>query len=306
VVAPPIIRKAFGYPSVLVGGIATLSFTISNPNASTNLTGIAFSDPLPLGLVVANPSGAADACGGSIAAIAGSGTIQLTGGSIAASSSCTVSVNVQGVSEGVINNLTSQVSSNEGGLGNTAAATIVVGGAYQVRYMSNLNAGDSFVNLTNTGFNGGTDPAGDICANVYVFAADQQLIACCSCPLSPDHLKTLSGQNDLVGNNLTPGMVDGISVALLATANPSGNAASCNPATVTASQLTVGLAAYGTTLHAFSGGSYVVTETMFSPVTLSASELLKLTAFCGFIEANGSGHGICGSCKEGAAGAIRQ
>jgi hypothetical protein len=39
---------------------------------------------------------------------------------------------------------------------------------------------------------------------------------------------------------------------------------------------------------------------------LSASELLKLTSFCNFIQANGSGFGICKSCRFGALGGQQQ
>lgn len=307
VVLPPVISKAFGTAvSVPVGASAALTITVENPNASTNLSEIAFTDPLPSGLVVANPNGVTGSCGGTVTALPGSGIITLSGGTLSSAASCTFSVAVLGVSEGVKNNLTSQVNSKEGGLGNTAAATLVVGDSYQVRYISNLNAGDSFVDLTDTGFNGGVDPAGDICANVYVFAADQQLVACCSCPLTPNHLKTLSGQSDLIHNALTPGVASAVTVGLLVTANPNGNATACNAASVTASQLTVGLRAYGTALHALPGGSYGVGETVFSPAGLSASELMKMTQFCAFIQNDGSRYGICGSCKEGAAGAKRQ
>jgi len=182
--------------------------------------------------------------------------------------------------------------------------------AYQVRYAANLAAGDSFVNLTNAGdvpveewsavVN--ADPVGDMCANVYVFAEDQQLIACCSCPLTPNHLRTLSVNNDLISNTLTPGVPIGVTVALLAVADQGA----CDAANVTAAQLAPGLRAWGTTIHALPGGGYGVSETAFSPAELSASELSKLTAYCGFIEANGSGYGICKSCANGAAGAARQ
>ena len=304
---PPSIQKSFNpVLSIPVGGTASLSFTITNPNAANSLSGLAFTDPLPAGLLVANPNGASGSCGGTVTAMPGSNTITLANGSLAASSSCTFSVNLTGISEGVKNNLTSQVNSIEGGLGNSAAATLVVGDVYQVRYLANLNAGDSFVDVTNTGGNGGIDPVGDICANVYVFAADQQLIACCSCPLTPNHLKSLSGKNDLINNTLTTSLTNEISVGLLVTANPTGNATSCNPANVMLSQLTVGLGAYATTLHALPGGDYGVTETKFSAVGLSAGELSKLTQLCGFIQADGSGYGICGSCEVGAAGAKRQ
>ena len=181
--------------------------------------------------------------------------------------------------------------------------------AYQVRYAANMNIGDSVVNITNAGTVGGFEPTGNICANVYVFAEDQQLISCCSCPLTPNHLKTLSVRNDLISNTLTPGVPIGVTIALLATGNVQPAAVGdpiCNASTVTPDTLAPGLRAWGTTIHAKPDGTYGVTETEFLPAQLSATELAKLTTYCGFIQANGSGYGICKSCREGAAGAARQ
>ena len=175
--------------------------------------------------------------------------------------------------------------------------------SYQVRYVANLTAGDSTVNLTNAGSTGGFDPAGDICANVYVFAEDQQLAACCACPLTPNHLRTLSVQKDLLSNLLTPGIPTAITVAIAAT---NGANQTCDASGITAAQLVPGMRAWGTTLHALPSGGYGVTETEFSPAILSASQLTKITSYCGFIEAIGSGYGICGSCRTGAAGADKQ
>jgi hypothetical protein len=175
--------------------------------------------------------------------------------------------------------------------------------SFQLRYFANLAAGDAGVNLTNAGVVNGFDPGGDICANVYVFAQDQQLAACCSCPLTPNHLEMLSVQKDLINNLLTPGMPTAITVALVATLETSGT---CNAATISASQLVPGMRAWGTTQHALAGGGYTVSETEFSPVLLGSSELTKLTQYCGFIQAIGSGFGICGMCQNGALGGAKQ
>jgi hypothetical protein len=177
---------------------------------------------------------------------------------------------------------------------------------YQVGYAANMNIGDSVVNITNAGTAGGFEPNGNICAHVYVFAEDQQLVSCCSCPLTPNHLKTLSVRNDLISNTLTPGVPIGVTIALLSSL-PSA-AGVCNPAAP--NTFAQGMRAWGTTIHAAPDGTYHVTETSFLAATLQLTgpedEFRKLTTYCGFIQANGSGYGICKSCREGAAGAARQ
>ena len=175
--------------------------------------------------------------------------------------------------------------------------------AYQVRYAANLSAGQSVVNLTNAGTVSGVEPAGNICANVYVFAEDQQLIACCACSLTPNHLQTLSVQSDLISNTLTTGVPVGVTIGLVASL-PIGGA--CNASTVTPNTIAPGLRAWGTTLHAAPGGGFFGTETEFSFAGLGPTELQKMTSLCGFIQSNGSGYGICGSCRVGAAGATKQ
>jgi hypothetical protein len=174
----------------------------------------------------------------------------------------------------------------------------------QISYAANLGAGQSVVNVTNAGTNGGNDATDFICANVYVFAQDQQLISCCACQLSPNDLQTLSVQKDLINNTLTPGVPTGVTIAILAS-DDTGKGA-CNASTVEATTLVSGLNAWGTKLHAAPGGGFAVTETPFSQAELSPSELFKMTSLCGFIESNGSGFGICNSCTSGAAGAAKK
>ncbi|HUI76417.1 MAG TPA: hypothetical protein VLY24_00840 [Bryobacteraceae bacterium] len=173
--------------------------------------------------------------------------------------------------------------------------------AYQVRYAANFIVGDSVVDLTNAATAGGYEPQGDICASVYVFGQDQQLVACCACQLTPNHLKTLSVRSDLINNTLTPGVPTGVTIALLASKNTT-----CNAAFVAASDLVGGLRAWGTALHAAPSGGYAVGETPFSNAPLSSTELQKMTSYCGYIQAIGSGYGLCSSCRTGSQGATRQ
>ena len=130
VVAPPTIVKAFGAASIPLNGSTSLSFTITNPNTTSALTGVGFSDTLPAGLVVSTPNGLTGTCGGgTITATAGTNVISLSGGTIAASGSCTFSVNVTGIAAGVQNNTTGNVTSTEGGTGGTATASVTRGSA---------------------------------------------------------------------------------------------------------------------------------------------------------------------------------
>jgi hypothetical protein len=68
---------------------------------------------------------------------------------------------------------------------------------------------------------------GTLCANLYVFAADQQLTECCSCPVTPNGLLTLSVRDDLNSNPLTGDVPDRGVVALL-TSVP-GATSECDP-----------------------------------------------------------------------------
>jgi hypothetical protein len=125
--APPTIVKSFGAASIPLNGLTSLSFTISNPNVGSGLTGVGFTDSLPAGLVVSTPNGLTGSCGGgTITATDGSGVISLTGATLAATASCTFSANVTGTTMGIKNNITGAVTSVESGAGGTAAAGVTV------------------------------------------------------------------------------------------------------------------------------------------------------------------------------------
>jgi hypothetical protein len=198
--------------------------------------------------------------------------------------------------------------------------------AFQVRYTSNIPpAGstaipDSVINITNTGARGGvtyqsgTSPTvgGTICVNVYAFTPDEQLNACCSCPVTPDGLVSMSVGQDIAGNVLIPRRPTSLVIKLLATV-PAGGTCIGSMATVETATLAPGLAAWGTTAHptgALGTGPWAITETPFKPATLSAGELTKLASECSYIVATygrvtnpiANVLGLC-ACRPGGLGA---
>lgn len=195
-----------------------------------------------------------------------------------------------------------------------AQPNVTLDSPYQVRYASNLNIGDSVINITNGGargaaLNSGTSAAttGANCANVYAFSPDEQMISCCSCPVTPNGLVSLSARDDLISNTLTPAVPTSIVVKILASTPVGG---SCSNSAAAPGALTSGLVSWGTTLHSTTGrqpgGTIYGTETAFSPAVLSAGELSRLTNLCTFILANGSGFGVCRSCRLGGLGGARR
>jgi hypothetical protein len=128
--SPPLVAKSFGATAIPVGGTTSLAFSISNPNSSVTLTGIALHDNLPPGLVVATPNGLAGSCpGGIVNAPPGGPLITMTGASLPPLASCSFKVNVTAMAgiTGLLTNVTDPITSNESGPGGQATATIQVG-----------------------------------------------------------------------------------------------------------------------------------------------------------------------------------
>ena len=128
-ITPPSILKNFAPDPIAVGGTSTLTFIITNPNAATTLTGVAFSDTYPSGVVNASPLNLASSCGGTVTAVSGLDTISLNGGSITGGGVCTIIVNVTAATTGTFSNISDPVSSTNGGIGNTATDTLTVSSA---------------------------------------------------------------------------------------------------------------------------------------------------------------------------------
>jgi hypothetical protein len=186
---------------------------------------------------------------------------------------------------------------------------------YQIKYVPNLDIGDSVINITNTGAQGaglttGTAATvtGAICANVYVFDPTEEIVSCCSCPVTPNGLVSLSAKSDLINDPLFPRTPTSIVIKIVATAPVSG---SCSASALLAGSPTpvAGLVISGTTLHvnpSAATAAYGVTETPFSPSSLSAGEMARLAYTCGIVANQGGGFGVCNSCRVGGLGSVKQ
>lgn len=195
-------------------------------------------------------------------------------------------------------------------------------GPFQVNYASHLKQGDGVVNVTNDGFTaGGNTPVangnsyGDICVNVYVYAPDQELAACCSCLVTPNALHSwpisfgpgnllTNLNNSTVSNSIfKDGTGNGSVVIKLLATQPDNVGAgvndSCPGPSAASAPIPAGLMAWATHSHPTNIPNAVsITETRFEPGNLSAGELSKLRGDCGNLLTRGSGD-VCPNCQLG-------
>lgn len=122
---PPTVAKSFSPAMIAANGTSTLTITLTNPN-TVSITGATFSDVYPANLVNAGTPAVSNSCGGTVTASAGGGALDLSGGTIPASGSCTVSVTVTSALAGAYNNSTGAVTSTNAAAGTSASATLTV------------------------------------------------------------------------------------------------------------------------------------------------------------------------------------
>ncbi len=170
---------------------------------------------------------------------------------------------------------------------------------FLVRYAANLNVGESYINMINT--NADNDEytinrLTNICVNVYAFDPNANLLACCTCLLTPNSVQHMAVVGDILAN-VSGVLPTSVVVKLLATL-PNITKTTCGGAATANSQtLTNGLLAYGTTLHQGPTGVFG-TETAFGPATLTDADFRLMTNSCAAISK--TSNGICGTCKLGA------
>lgn len=167
-------------------------------------------------------------------------------------------------------------------------------GTFAIGIATNLPVADISINLSNSGASWGqpiSTPGalvignGQLCANVYVFAPDEQEVACCACAMSPNSLHSFSA-NDLIANTLTGVKPPSIVIKVVASENVTGTCDPTNPTPL----------APGLTVWARRGDS---SDVPFISSTPSARELQRAVGLCTGIVNNGSFSGICKTCTLG-------
>ncbi|MCP4277897.1 MAG: hypothetical protein GY779_16250, partial [Gammaproteobacteria bacterium] len=87
--------QQFSPDSIAEGNNTTLTYTINNTDTVSAATALAFTNTLPGAIEVAPiPNEATTCTGGTLTAVAGASVISYTGGTVSASSSCTISVDI--------------------------------------------------------------------------------------------------------------------------------------------------------------------------------------------------------------------
>ena len=178
---------------------------------------------------------------------------------------------------------------------------------------------DQNIRLVNVGEFGTplSSPVGDVCANVYVFDANQEMVACCSCRVTPNGLLTVSVGNSLTNNPVTS--VVPVSGAIKIISTIAAGATACTPLTYNAgiAPSLVGWAGHIENSGGTASGTFISVAELLgwyhvpgqlvqavnddapnvdAPVDPNTSEYAFLPQACQFARYLGSGKGTCG-CK---------
>jgi uncharacterized repeat protein (TIGR01451 family) len=99
----PTLNKSFSPSTIAPGGVTVLTISVVNPTGVT-INNVNVTDNLPAGVTVAASPGTTNSCGGVLTAVAASGSVNLTGGSVLGANICTITVNITATAMGNFNN----------------------------------------------------------------------------------------------------------------------------------------------------------------------------------------------------------
>ncbi len=150
----PGFSKSFSSDPIFSDEASTLTFTINNTANAFALSDLDFTDNLPSGLTVASPSNASTTCtGGTLTSTSGVSVVSYTGGGLAASSTCTVTVDITSDIAGDYTNTTGDLTSKidtSASVGNSGTATDTIRVNPQPLFSASFAADPIFEGETST------------------------------------------------------------------------------------------------------------------------------------------------------------
>jgi hypothetical protein len=165
----------------------------------------------------------------------------------------------------------------------TAALVLVTGSStammaqdhvYFLTYFSNAHtagAPDGTLRFINDG-----SAFGNLCASIYVFNADEEMQECCSCPIAPNGLLTLSVNKNLTSNPFAVGAT--LNRGAIEVVSSSG----CDP---TVSTPHVGIRGWLTHVEALdTSGRFALSVEQLTDSTLGSEEAADLAETCWLID----------------------
>jgi hypothetical protein len=167
---------------------------------------------------------------------------------------------------------------------------------FAISFYSNAHtagAPDATLRLSNDGTVTDASPAGDLCAAIYVFDNNEEMLECCSCRVTPNGYLALSvntnlTSNVLSGKTLTRGVVKVVSSL------PTGGV--CDPTNIGSNNTQVGIRGWLTHVQK-AGAGFQFTEEELLDSNLDNDEQADLAEDCQVAMELGSGVGVC-SCKD--------
>jgi hypothetical protein len=184
----------------------------------------------------------------------------------------------------------------------TAALVLVTGSStamaqdhvYFLTYFSNAHtagAPDGTLRFINDG-----NAAGNLCASIYVFNADEEMEECCSCPIAPNALLTLSVNNNLTSNPWGGGRKLDRGVITVVSSNPQrGN---CAPTVLTPHVVIRGWLTHVEALGT-NGGFSLSVEQLTDSNLGSEEATVSLAEVCSLLGTGGSPKGMIGDPATG-------
>ncbi len=147
---------------------------------------------------------------------------------------------------------------------------------------ANRNNADQWVRIINPGLSGE-----NICADIYVFDDNQELLECCSCPISANGLLKLSLKRDLTANPLTLAAPDKGVIKIV-------SSSTCNPTSPSPiANLRAWISHYEVIVGSTVAGSIAYSDMSFDRSNLSSLEQSFLRQACAFAQYLGTGRGVC-------------